>query len=153
MNQEFADLLRAFIDAEVRFLVVGAHAFALHARPRATGDLDLWVEPTPENASRVMRALETFGAPLGNVSAADFTTPNTVFQIGVAPHRIDILTALTGLEFPEAWAERVENQFGLVRVNFLGRHSLIKNKRATGRPQDLVDVQLLEESEAGKHGG
>ena len=144
MNQEYVDLLRAFCDAEVRFLVVGAYALALHGRPRATGDLDLWVEPTPENAERVMHALQVFGAPLTQVSASDFSRPGTVFQIGLAPHRIDLLTELTGLIFAEAWEARVAHPLGGCDVNFLGRASLINNKRATGRPQDLVDLQILE---------
>ena len=92
MNPDFVDLLRAFIAADVRFLVVGAYALALHGRPRATGDLDLWVDPTPENAPRIMRALAALGAPLADVSEADFCRAGVTYQIGVPPSRIDILT-------------------------------------------------------------
>src|SRR5438128_4264223 len=106
MNQDFIDLLRTFADAEVRFLVVGAYALALHGRPRATGDLDVWVEATPDNARRVLRALAEFGAPLNDVSEADLATPGVVYQIGVQPGRIDILTDLTGITFAEAWLDR-----------------------------------------------
>jgi len=103
MNQDFVDLLRAFIGADVRFLVVGAYALAHHGRPRATGDLDVWVEATPDNAPRVLRGLAAFGAPLQDVSESDFARPGAVFQIGVDPGRIDILTELTGLQFADAW--------------------------------------------------
>jgi hypothetical protein len=145
MNPDFADLLRAFSDAKVRFLVVGAYALAIHSRPRATGDLDIWVEPTPENARRVIQALRAFGAPLERVEQRDFEQPGVVFQIGVPPRRIDLLTDLTGLTFSEAWEDRVSHRVLDSNVDFLGRASLIKNKRALGRPKDLVDLALLED--------
>ena len=106
MNQDFVDLLRAFVDHEVRFLVVGAYALGVHGRPRATGDRDVWVDATPENAIRVMDALAWFGAPLEQVTADDFSRPGIVFQMGVPPRRIDVLTALSGLTFAEAWPTR-----------------------------------------------
>jgi hypothetical protein len=141
MNQDFIDLLRAFIAAEVRFLIVGAYALALHGRPRATGDLDVWVEPTADNASRVMRALAAFGAPLSQISEADFAGPGVVYQIGVPPGRVDILTELTGLSFSDAWQDRLRRPFGDVEVDFIGRTSFIRNKRAVGRPKDLGDIE------------
>lgn len=147
MNPDFVELLRAFVDAKVRFLVVGAYALALHGRPRATGDLDLWVEATPKNASRLIQALKTFGAPLDEVTEVNFSRPGTVFQMGLPPRRIDLLTELTGLEFAEAWRDRVRQHIGPCQVNFLGKRSLIKNKRATGRPRDLVDLESLEDEE------
>jgi hypothetical protein len=144
MNPDFVDLLREFIAAEVRFLVVGAYALALHGRPRATGDLDIWVDPTPANAPRVMRALAAFGAPLAEISADDFARPGIAYQIGVPPGRIDILTDLTGLTFAEAWVDRLRRPFGDVDVDFIGRASFIRNKRATGRPKDLGDIEGME---------
>jgi hypothetical protein len=144
MNQDFVDLLRAFIAADVRFLVVGAYALALHGRPRATGDLDIWVEATPANADRVMRALAAFGAPLADVSRDDFASEGVTYQIGVPPGRIDILTALTGLAFADAWGERLRKPFGEVDVDFIGRAAFIRNKRATGRPKDLGDIDGME---------
>ena len=144
MNPDFVDLLRAFIDADVRFLVVGAYALAVHGRPRGTGDIDIWVDATPENASRVMRALSAFGAPLASVSETDFAREGVTYQIGVPPGRIDILTALTGLAFADAWPDRVSRPFGDVDVNFIGRAAFVRNKRATGRLKDLADIEGLE---------
>ena len=144
MNPDFVDLLRAFNAANVRFLVVGAYALALHGRPRATGDLDIWIDATPENAARVMHALAAFGAPLTDVSVEDFAREAVVYQIGVPPGRIDILTALTGLTFGEAWPGRVRRPFGEVEVDFIGREAFLRNKRAIGRPKDLGDIEGME---------
>jgi len=141
MNQDFVDLLRAFIAAEVRFLIVGAYALALHGRPRATGDLDVWVDATPDNAQRIMRALATFGAPLSDVSESDFSKPGVTYQIGVAPGRIDILTDLTGILFAEAWDGRARGRFGDLDVDFIGLAAFLANKRATGRAKDLGDIE------------
>jgi hypothetical protein len=143
MNQDFVDLLRSFAAADVHFLIVGAYALAHHGRPRATGDLDVWVEAIPDNASRVIEALRSFGAPLSGVTASDFSRPGIVFQIGVPPGRIDILTELTGLTFAEAWPDRASGRFGDLTVDFLGRDGFIRNKRATGRTRDLADIEGL----------
>jgi hypothetical protein len=143
MNPDFVDLLRAFAEREVRYLVVGAYALAHHGRPRATGDLDVWVDPTPSNASRLMSALVAFGAPLGEVTEADFASPGVVFQMGVPPGRIDILTELTGLTFEDAWPGREAGRFGELTVDFLGLDAFIRNKRATGRTRDLGDIEGL----------
>jgi len=144
LNPDFVDLLRAFNAADVRYLVVGAYALALHGRPRATGDLDIWIEPTPDNARRVMHALAAFGAPLESISADDFAHEGIVFQIGVPPGRVDILTALTGLAFVDAWSGRIRRPFGDVEVDFIGRDAFLRNKRATGRPKDLGDIEGMD---------
>jgi hypothetical protein len=144
MNPDFLDLLRAFVAADVRFLIVGAYALALHGRPRAPGDLDVWVDATPENARRVLGALGEFGAPLADISEADLATPGVVYQIGVPPGRIDVLTDLTGITFAEAWLDRLHRPFGDVEVDFIGRASFLRNKRATGRPKDLGDIEGME---------
>ena len=141
MNQDFVDLLRAFIAADVRFLIVGAYALALHGRPRATGDLDVWIDATPENAARVMRALAVFGAPLTDIGVEDFSREGVVYQIGVSPGRIDILTTLTAMTFAEAWPGRMRRPFGDIDVDFIGRDDFIRNKRATGRAKDLGDIE------------
>jgi hypothetical protein len=147
MNPDFVDLLRAFAAADVRFLVVGAYALAVHGRPRATGDLDVWIEPTPENAVRVMRALESFGAPMTQISEADFAEAGVVYQIGIPPGRIDILTELTGLSFTEAWPGRLRRPFGDIDVDFIGREEFVRNKRALGRAKDLGDIEGIESIE------
>jgi hypothetical protein len=144
MNQDFVDLLRAFVAHDVRFLIVGAYALAVHGRPRATGDLDVWVDATSSNAAHVMRALAEFGAPMAEISEADFSEPGVVYQIGVPPGRIDILTTLTGLTFEEAWQGRVRQDVGGVEADFIGREAFIKNKRATGRARDLGDIEGME---------
>jgi hypothetical protein len=141
MNPDFVELLRALSAADVRFLIVGAYALALHGKPRATGDLDVWIDATPHNAPRVMRALASFGAPLTDVSVDDFSRPGVTYQIGVAPGRIDILTELTGITFDEAWPDRMRRSFGDVDVDFIGRAAFIRNKRATGRAKDLGDIE------------
>jgi hypothetical protein len=145
MNQDFVDLLRAFIAADARYLVVGAYALALHGRPRATGDLDVWVDATPANAPRVMEALTKFGAPVSDLREDDFARPGVVYQMGVAPGRIDILTELTGVAFADAWRERVRRPFGDIEVDFIGKAAFLRNKRATGRPKDLGDIEGLQD--------
>jgi len=146
MHQDFLDLLRAFVDRSVRFLVVGAYALAVHGRPRATGDLDVWVDATPENAAKVMSALERFGAPTAQVSVEDFSRPGIVFQMGLPPVRIDVLTELSDLTFTEAWSSRMQAAFGPVMADVIGREAFIKNKRATGRARDLGDIESLGET-------
>ncbi|MBM3778175.1 MAG: hypothetical protein FJW23_08035 [Acidimicrobiia bacterium] len=143
MNPDFVDLLRAFVAADVRFLVVGAYALAHHGRPRGTGDLDIWIDATPANAPRVMQGLAAFGAPLADVAAGDFARPGVVVQLGVPPGRIDVLTELTGLTFAEAWPGRESGAFGDLTVDFIGREDFVRNKRATGRAKDLGDLEGL----------
>lgn len=145
MNRDFAETWAALSDAGAEYLVVGAHAMAAHGRPRATGDLDVWVRPTPENARRTWRALLAFGAPVGDLTIEDLALPDLVFQMGVAPCRIDVLTAIDGVGFEEAWAGRFETRVGDLVVPVLGRRELLRNERAAGRPKDLADVAWLEE--------
>jgi hypothetical protein len=145
VDPDFRDLLAAFLTHQVQFLVVGAHALAVHGVPRATGDLDLWVAPTPANAERVWHALAAFGAPLETLRLTrdDFVRPAVVVQLGLPPRRIDLLTSVSGLTFAEAWDDRFEQDVDSLRVPFLGRRSLIRNKQATGRPKDLGDLDAL----------
>lgn len=148
-NPDYADLLRAFTDEQVEFLIVGAYAVIFHAEPRYTKDLDVWVRATEENAGRVLRALGRFGAPLSGVCRADFENEELVFQIGVEPNRVDVLMGITGLDFDTAWSGKVASSYGGVPVFILGRPELIKAKRAAGRPQDLLDVARLEQAPDG----
>ena len=149
LNPNYRDMLSAFADAGVEYLVIGAYALAAHGHPRATGDLDLWVRPTPDNAEQVMTALSAFGAPLMEMSREDFETPDTVFQIGVSPRRIDILTTIEGVRFDDAWPGRVEIEVEDVPVSVIGREHFIQNKEALGRPQDRADVERLRKDENG----
>ena len=143
MSHDFRDLLAGFNVHNVEYLVVGAHALAAHGHVRATEDLDIWVRPEPENAKRVLTALRAFGAPLHDLTEKDLTAPGVVFQIGVAPLRINVLTAIDGVEFDEAWPSRFNTQFADQPITVLSKEHLIKNKRATGRTQDLADVERL----------
>lgn len=147
MNPDFADMLSALSAAGVEFLIVGAHALAAHGVPRATGDLDIWVRPSPDNADRTLRALVSFGAPLSDLSPEDLTRPDTVFQIGLPPARIDILSGITGVSFDEAWSRRILVRVGQFEVPVLSKADFATNKRALGRPKDLADMALLDESD------
>lgn len=144
MNQDFRDLLAAFNDQHVEFIVVGAHAMAAHGHVRATKDMDVWIRPTVENATRAICALKAFGAPLLGLTEEDLSTPGVVFQIGVPPLRIDVLTAVDGLTFDEAWPNRMKATFADQPAAVLSRNDLIRNKRASARKQDLADVDVLE---------
>lgn len=147
MPPDFRDLLSELLRAQVRFLVVGAHALAVHGVPRATADLDVWIEPTRENARRTWQALAAFGAPLATleIHESDFATPDLVVQLGLPPVRIDLLTGLSGLQFEEAWADRVVQPFDGIDVPFLGRKAFVQNKRASGRKKDQADLEALGE--------
>jgi hypothetical protein len=153
VNEDFLDILRALLDEGARFLVAGAHALAVHGVPRATGDLDIWIDRDPANSERVWRALISFGAPVESlaVSVDDLGKPGIVVQVGIAPRRIDVLTDLTGLDFADAWADRVVHSVEGIEVPFLGRRSLIQNKRATARLKDLADLEALGESSPDDH--
>lgn len=147
MNRDFVEMLSALSEAGAEFLVVGAHAMAAHGVPRATGDLDLWVRASAENAERVLVALARFGAPLFDLTPEDLTAPGTVFQIGQPPSRIDILTSISGVAFDDAWKNRMTIEAGGLSVPVLGKQDFIRNKRAVGRPRDLSDLEMLAEAE------
>lgn len=138
-------MLSALSGAGADYLVVGAYALAAHGYVRATGDLDLWIRPTPENAARVYEALRRFGAPLRDVSVQDLHTPDLVVQIGLPPRRIDLLTSIDGVAFDAAWQRRDERTVSGLLVPLLHRDDLVQNKRASGRPQDLADLDGLGE--------
>jgi hypothetical protein len=143
VNPDFRDLFAALNGEGAEFLIVGAHALAIHGAPRFTKDLDVWVRPTEGNAQKVFRALQAFGAPLANLSTQDLHAPDVMFQIGIAPNRIDLLTAIDGVDFDACWGQRLEHRYGDQPVWIIGKADLIRNKVATGRPQDLVDVSSL----------
>jgi len=148
LNNDFRDLLGALTDAGVDFLVVGAHALAVHGRVRSTGDLDIFVKPTQANAERVLEALRRFGAPLAahHVTPEDFARPDGVYQIGLPPRRIDILTSISGVDYDEAARDAQPVTIQAVHFRVPSRRAMILNKRATGRPKDLEDLRALEQS-------
>ena len=148
MNDDWFDLLEALAEAGARYLVVGAHALAVHGVPRGTQDLDVWVEPTAGNAERVWRAVAAFGAPLTSlgVTMDDFRHPGAIIQVGVPPCRIDLLTSISGVpDFAAAWDGRAIHTIRGREVPFLGRATLVENKRASGRRKDLADLEALGE--------
>jgi hypothetical protein len=144
MNQDFVEMLAALSEAGAEFMIVGAHAVAVYASPRATGDLDIWVNSTLDNAQRVWTALVAFGAPLDQLTLADLTSDDIVFQIGVPPKRIDIITGVLGVEFEQAWPRRNTVELAGQSIPVIGRGDLIASKRMTGRQRDLADLADLE---------
>ena len=145
LHEDFRDLLVLLVDTGVEFVIVGAYALAFHGAPRASGDIDLFVRASPDNAERVFAALARFGAPLetAGVTAADFAQPGMVYQIGLPPRRIDVLTEISGVTFDRAWESRAVADVDGRTVGFIGRAALLENKQAAGRPQDIADVARL----------
>ena len=144
LNEDYRDILRALSDEKVRFLLVGAYAMAIHGYPRATMDIDIWVMPSPPNGDAVLRALRSFGAPLHNLTREDLLKEDTVFQIGVAPRRIDIITSVSGLDFEETYSRSEPVNLEGIEVHVPSIEDLIRNKRASGRTKDLADAEALE---------
>jgi predicted nucleotidyltransferase len=143
MPKDLKELLSAFNDHGVKYLVVGGYAFGVHAEPRATKDLDLFIRSDKENSEAVFRALAQYGAPLAGLSPADFMD-GTIFQIGQPPARIDILQHIDGISFDEAWENRIEGLLdGETRTVVISKDDLIRNKLASGREQDILDVKKL----------
>ena len=139
--------LREFIESlnshHVEYLIVGAFALAFHGAPRSTGDIDILLRRSPENAERIESVLVDFSFASLGLSAADFIDADQIIQLGQPSNRIDLLTSITGVEFEEAWAGRVAADLHGIPVHFLGRECLIRNKRATGRTRDLADLEAL----------
>ncbi|HRY14991.1 MAG: nucleotidyltransferase [Candidatus Competibacteraceae bacterium] len=144
LNEDYKDMLQALVDEKARFLLVGAYALAAHGYLRATMDIDIWVMPSPQNADAVLRALQRFGAPLHDLTANDLQTDGTIFQIGVAPRRIDIITTASGLDFAETFERSLTVDIEGIEVHVPGIDDLIRNKRTTGRTKDLADAETLE---------
>ena len=144
LNEDYRDMLQCLHAEGVKFMLVGGYALAAHGHPRSTLDIDLWVMASADNAVAVMRALKRFGAPLREVSAADFETEGTVLQIGVAPRRIDILTKIDGVRFDDAWPRSVPVDLDGCSIRVIALEDLLANKRASGRPKDVADVATLQ---------
>jgi hypothetical protein len=143
ISSDFKELLLAFNEEAAKYLVIEALAVGFHGYPRATADFDVLVEPSQDNARRVYRALTKFGAPLHDLKEDDLTRGDLVFMIGVVPHRIDVLTSISGVDFNAAWEHRVAGQIEGVPANFIGFDDLVANKVAAGRDKDMVDVRRL----------
>ena len=143
INRDFKELLEFLNASSVEYLLVGAYALAFHGVPRTTGDMDIWVNPDIGNAERVMAALDEFGFGALGLTVQDFSTPDMVVQLGVVPSRVDILTSISGVAWPDAWPNKREAYYGPVPIFFLGRDDFITNKRSTGRPKDLGDIAAL----------
>ncbi len=144
LNPDFKEFIQSLNDNNVRYLVVGGYAVALHGYPRYTKDMDVWVEMTPENAARIVKALDQFGFGSLNLKESDFIVPDQIIQLGYPPRRIDILTTLPGVEFSECYPSHTTVNMEGISVNFIDLENLRKNKRATGRHQDLADLENLE---------
>lgn len=150
LNDDYKEMLQCLSEEDVKFLLVGAYALAVHGFPRATKDIDFFVWATPQNAAKLMRALAKFGAPMGEISESDFSSEGVIFQIGNSPRRIDLVTTIDGIKFDQAYANRKTFQVEGLQVPVISLEDLIANKRASGRTQDLADVEKLESQLKGK---
>ena len=145
LNPDFKDILSAFIKEKVEFLVVGGYAMAFHGYVRATGDIDLWIHCSDENAEKVWRALQTFGAPLFDLNIEDLKTLGMVFQIGLVPSRIDVITQIDGVDFEDDWKEHKTVEIENLQIPVIGKTQLLTNKKSTGRAKDRNDALWLED--------
>lgn len=143
LNKDYKDILQIFIDNKIQFLVVGAYALGAYGYPRATGDIDLWVMASPENSAKVYKALVQFGAPMEQINEKTFSEQGIIFQIGIAPRRIDVITKINGVDFQQAWTARQEIIIDSLKVPFISKQDLIKNKESTGREKDRLDAEQL----------
>ena len=152
LNEDYRDMLLALSAEKVRFILVGAYALAAHGYPRATMDIDIWVMPSPQNADAVLLALRRFGAPLHNLTKEDLQKDGTIFQIGVAPRRIDIITTASGLQFDETYQRSISVNIEGIEVHIPSIDDLIHNKKSSGRTKDLADAEALESLKTPNHG-
>ncbi len=143
LNEDYKEMLQILLNNKVKFLVVGAYAMGIHGYPRATGDLDIWVEASTENSEKIYQSLSEFGAPLSEVTKSTFCEQGIVFQIGVAPRRIDIITKIDGVEFRKTSSNKQEIEVEGIKIPFLSKEDLIKNKESTGREKDKLDAKYL----------
>lgn len=150
LNDDYKEMLQCLSEEDVKFLLVGAYALAVHGFPRATKDIDFFVWATPENAANLMRALAKFGAPMEGIAESDFSLEGVIFQIGSSPRRIDIITTIDGIKFDQAYVNRKIFPIEGLQIPVISLEDLIANKRASGRKQDLADVEKLESQLKGK---
>ena len=143
LNEDYKEMLQTLSDQKVEFIVVGAYALAAHGFPRATGDIDIWIKPDEKNSKKVYKALARFGAPINEIREDEFSQPGLIFQIGVVPRRIDLITKIDAVEFEEADSDKIFVEIDDLKIPVLSIDKLIKNKMATGREKDLLDAKLL----------
>ena len=143
VHRDYEELFSALNSYKIKYLVVGAHAVMYYTEPRFTKDLDVWIPAALNDVQNVHDALKSFGAPLTGITPHDFTNPKMILQIGIAPVRVDILTALRGVDMMDAWKHRVRSRYGRTRIHILGRSELIQSKRRTNRPTDQLDLIRL----------
>jgi hypothetical protein len=146
VQKDFRDLLALFNVHKVEYLIVGGYALAFHGAPRFTGDIDIFVEPNAHNAERILKVLIEFGFGSLNLTVEDFSSPDKVVQLGVPPVRVDLVTAITGVSWKEAFDGRTPGIYGDIPVYFIGRNEFVANKRAVGRKKDLADLEALGEA-------
>lgn len=146
LHPDFKEFLRLLNSHQVEYLLVGAHALAVHGQPRMTGDIDFFIRSSPGNAARLYAALQEFGFGSTGVNAADLEQPGRIFMLGVLPHRIDLLTSISGVDFEQAWSRRFESVLDGLPVHVLSLEDLVANKRASGRAKDRADLDMLGES-------
>lgn len=140
---DFDEFIASLTAHRVEFLIVGAYALALHGAPRFTGDLDVFVRPTIENATRLIAAVRDFGFPVNDLEPNDIVDPGRILQMGVEPVQIHVMSAITGVSWDDAWSDRVIGPCGRQEAAFLGRETFLRNKRAAARPKDLADIDAL----------
>ena len=145
LNEDYKDILQLLLQEKVKFLIVGAYALGVYGYPRATGDIDIWVEPSQENAKKIFDVLCKFGSPIKGISRETFSTKGIIFQIGLPPRRIDLITDIDGVKFTNAYKNKKTITLQNLRIPFLSLKDLIRNKESTGRAKDLLDVQYLKE--------
>lgn len=143
-TRDFEELFASFAAEDVRFVVIGAYALAFHELPRYTKDVDLLIEASEDNAARILRALSAFGFGALSLRVEDLSAPGTTIQLGHEPNRVDLCTEIDGVSFEEVWRDREHGRYGNTPVSFVSREHLIRNKRASGRKQDLADLEKLE---------
>jgi len=143
LNEDYKEILQILLNNKAKFLIVGAYAMGAYGYPRATGDLDIWIEASPENSKKLCKSLSEFGSPMNNITENTFTEKGIIFQIGVAPRRIDIITHIDGVSFEEAYKTKESIEIEDIQVPFLSKENLIKNKESTGREKDRLDADYL----------
>ena len=143
LNEDYRDMLQILLENKVKFLVVGAYSMAVYGYPRATGDIDIWVEASKDNSEKVYHSLVEFGALVSDLTPDTFSEEDVIFQIGVAPRRIDVITSINGVDFVDAFPNRKEVLIDSLNIPFISKEDLIKNKESTGREKDLLDVKIL----------